>query len=45
MPVQPYLFFEDRCEEAVEFFHKALGAEVTHGAAELPGLLAIAHRG
>src|ERR1700730_11394805 len=29
MPVQPYLFFEGRCEEAVEFYRKALGAEVT----------------
>jgi PhnB protein len=27
--VQPYLFFEGRCEEAVEFYRKALGAEVT----------------
>lgn len=29
MLVQPYLFFEGRCEEAVEFYKKALGAEVT----------------
>ena len=29
MPVQPYLFFEGRCEEAVEFYRKALGAEIT----------------
>jgi PhnB protein len=29
MPVQPYLFFDGRCEEAVEFYRKALGAEVT----------------
>ncbi len=29
MQVQPYLFFEGRCEEAVEFYRKALGAEVT----------------
>ncbi|MDQ6867797.1 MAG: VOC family protein [Pseudomonadota bacterium] len=29
MQVQPYLSFEGRCEEAVEFYHKALGAEVT----------------
>jgi PhnB protein len=29
MPVQPYLFFEGRCEEAIEFYRKALGAEVT----------------
>jgi PhnB protein len=27
MPVQPYLFFEGRCEEAAEFYRKALGAE------------------
>jgi PhnB protein len=26
--VEPYLFFEGRCEEAVEFYRKALGAEV-----------------
>ncbi len=29
MYVQPYLFFEGRCEEAAEFYRKALGAEVT----------------
>jgi PhnB protein len=28
MQVQPYLFFAGRCEEAVEFYKKALGAEV-----------------
>lgn len=28
MLVQPYLFFEGRCEEAVELYHRALGAEV-----------------
>src|SRR6266404_830955 len=27
--VQPYLFFDGRCEEAIEFYRKALGAEVT----------------
>jgi PhnB protein len=27
--VEPYLFFEGRCEEAVEFYRSALGAEVT----------------
>jgi len=27
MQVQPYLFFDGRCEEAVEFYGKALGAE------------------
>ena len=28
MQAQPYLFFDGRCEEAVEFYRKALGAEV-----------------
>lgn len=27
--VQPYVFFDGRCEEALEFYKKALGAEVT----------------
>ena len=27
MDVQPYLFFDGRCEEAVEFYRVALGAE------------------
>lgn len=27
--VQPYLFFEGRCEEALEFYKQAAGAEVT----------------
>ena len=26
--VQPYLFFGGRCEEAMEFYHKAIGASV-----------------
>ncbi|MCO5105010.1 MAG: VOC family protein [Burkholderiaceae bacterium] len=26
-PVQPYLFFEGRCEEALAFYEKAIGAE------------------
>jgi PhnB protein len=26
--IQPYLFFNGSCEEAIEFYHKALGAEV-----------------
>ena len=26
--VQPYLFFDGRCEEAIEFYRQALGAEV-----------------
>ncbi len=29
MQVQPYLNFEGRCEEAIEFYRSALGAEVT----------------
>ncbi len=29
MQVQPYLFFDGRCEEAIELYRKALGAEVT----------------
>jgi PhnB protein len=28
MPIEPYLFFNGRCEEAIEFYQKALGAEV-----------------
>ncbi|MGH6814535.1 MAG: VOC family protein [Hyphomicrobiaceae bacterium] len=28
MKVQPYLFFDGRCEEAIDFYKKALGAEV-----------------
>jgi PhnB protein len=27
--LQPYLFFDGRCDEALEFYCKALGAEVT----------------
>jgi PhnB protein len=26
--IQPYLFFNGRCEQAIEFYRKALGAEV-----------------
>ena len=29
MLIQPYLFFDGRCEEAVEFYRTTLGAEVT----------------
>ena len=29
MLVQPYLFFDGRCEEAVEFYRSELGADVT----------------
>jgi PhnB protein len=28
MQVQPYLFFDGRCEEAIEFYRKTIGAEV-----------------
>ena len=28
MQIQPYLFFDGRCEEAIEFYRKALGAKV-----------------
>ncbi|MBZ0114384.1 MAG: glyoxalase/bleomycin resistance/extradiol dioxygenase family protein [Thermoanaerobaculia bacterium] len=28
MQIQPYLFFQGRCEEALEFYHQALGAKV-----------------
>ena len=29
MQVQPYLFFDGRSDEAIEFYRSALGAEVT----------------
>ncbi|CAI8937094.1 VOC family protein [Methylocaldum szegediense] len=29
MHIQPYLFFEGRCKEALDFYQRALGAEVT----------------
>ncbi|MGH7875955.1 MAG: VOC family protein [Candidatus Binatia bacterium] len=29
MQVQPYLMFDGRCDEAIEFYKSALGAEVT----------------
>ena len=28
MLIQPYLFFDGRCDEAIEFYKKAIGAEV-----------------
>jgi PhnB protein len=28
MQVQPYLFFDGRCEEAIDFYRTAIGAEV-----------------
>jgi PhnB protein len=29
MQVQPYLMFDGRCEEALEFYRKAVGAKIT----------------
>lgn len=29
MQLEPYLFFEGRCDEAIAFYRQALGAEVT----------------
>jgi PhnB protein len=29
MLVEPYLFFDGKCEEALEFYHRTIGAEVT----------------
>ncbi len=29
MLIQPYLFFDGRCDEAIEFYTKALGAKVS----------------
>jgi len=29
MQIQPYLFFDGTCEQAIDFYKKALGAEVT----------------
>jgi PhnB protein len=29
MQIEPYLFFDGRCEEALDFYRQALGAEVT----------------
>jgi len=29
MKLEPYLFFEGRCDEAISFYQKAIGAEVT----------------
>jgi PhnB protein len=29
MQIQPYLFYNGRCEEAIEFYRSAVGAEVT----------------
>jgi PhnB protein len=29
MQIQPYLFFDGRCDEAIDFYRSAVGAEVT----------------
>lgn len=29
MHIQPYLFFDGHCDEAIEFYRRAVGAEVT----------------
>jgi PhnB protein len=29
MQVQPYLFFDGRCDEAIALYQRALGADVT----------------
>ena len=29
MTIQPYLFFEGRCDEAIDFYRAAIGAEAT----------------
>jgi PhnB protein len=29
MKVQPYLFFDGKCEQAIEFYRKTLGAQLT----------------
>jgi PhnB protein len=40
MPVQPYLFFEGRCQEAIDFYTDALGAttlmRMTYGESPVP---------
>lgn len=30
MTIQPYLFFNGRCEEAIDFYRRAIDAKVTH---------------
>jgi uncharacterized glyoxalase superfamily protein PhnB len=32
MQIEPYLFFEDRCEEAVEFYRRASACSLTASA-------------
>ncbi len=29
MQIQPYVFFDGRCDEAIEFYRRTIGAEVT----------------
>lgn len=29
MPIEPYLFFNGRCDDAIEFYRRTLGAEAT----------------
>ena len=29
MKIEPYLFFEGRCDEAIEFYRRTLGAEIS----------------
>ena len=36
MQIEPYLFFEGRCEEAIEFYKKVAGAEVVIESGTLP---------
>jgi PhnB protein len=30
MTIQPYLFFDGRCEEAIDFYRRTIDAKVTH---------------
>ncbi len=30
MQIQPYLFFDGRCEEAIDFYRRTIDAKVTH---------------
>ncbi len=29
MPIEPYLFYNGRCEEAIDFYRRAIGADAT----------------
>ena len=35
MTLEPYLFFNGRCEEAMDFYQHAIGAEVTDGNSDM----------